>query len=111
VFPNFHSDKYITLNILSTNGPLLLWKDGPRAFLPSNPTAKRASGLVDVSSGFKSIWAAIYPCFYLPGAGVLVRMPMILYVSFCFFFPSIETGHSSFALSPLNSASTVLVIG
>lgn len=32
------------------------------------------------------------PRSYLSGAAILVRIPMILYVSLCFFFPSIETG-------------------
>src|SRR5215831_12557333 len=51
------------------------------------------------------------PYLHLSDAVILVSIPMILYVSFCFFFPSIETGHSSFALSPSNSASIELVIG
>ena len=39
--------------------------------------------------------------------GIFERIPMILYLTLCFFFPSIETGHSSIALLPSNSASIV----
>jgi hypothetical protein len=44
-------DKYIMLEILSTNEPFPLRKDGPRAFPPSNPAAKRESGPVERPKG------------------------------------------------------------
>jgi hypothetical protein len=51
----FSFGEYITLSILSTNEPFLLRKDGSRAFPPRNPSAKRGSGTIEPSSGFRRL--------------------------------------------------------
>jgi hypothetical protein len=51
----FSFDKYIMLDILSTNEPFPLRKDGPRVFPPSNPQVKCASGPVEAARGFRRL--------------------------------------------------------